>query len=117
MAKTLMLAAGLACACAVSAQAQERPKPATQSDAGERADLVRVSRGVETAVLADREEARRELAAKVEMEARMACADSWRPRTTIYESIRYTVDWTAPDDARGGGRKAVARDISVRCRR
>lgn len=117
MSKRWMLAAGLTCVIAVSAQAQERPQPDRQSTSIEKADLVRVSRGVETDVLGDRDEARRELAAKVEMAARMACADSWRPRSTIYESIRYTVDWSVPENARAGGRKAIARDISVRCRR
>tara|TARA_B100000678_G_scaffold289702_2_gene300847 strand:- start:1893 stop:2174 length:282 start_codon:yes stop_codon:yes gene_type:complete len=82
----------------------------------DKAVLVQVDRGVETDVLEDREQTRRELAAKVEMAARMACADSWRPRSTIYESIRYTVDWTAPESARPARRKAVARNISVRCR-
>ena len=58
----------------------------------------------------------RDLAAKVELAARMACADSWRPRSTIYESIDYTVDWSGADGTMPGRRKAVARNISVRCR-
>ena len=77
--------------------------------------LVRVERGVESGFFDDTGDARRELAAKVEMAARMACADSWTPRTTIYESIDYQVDWESADRAHPRQRKAIARDISVRC--
>lgn len=97
---------GLACMLACPALAQSVDD----------AELVEVRNGVETQYLADRQEARRELAAKVEMAARMACADSWRPRTTIYESIRYQVDWSGSDGPQSGRRKAIARNISVRCR-
>lgn len=83
----------------------------------DRADLVQVNAMVESDYFADREQARRELAAKVEMAARMACADSWTPRTTIYESIDYQVAWTSGNAPRTDQRKAVARNISVRCRR
>ena len=82
----------------------------------DRAVLVQITAGVESGYFADREKARRELAARVEMAARMACADSWKPRTTIYESIDYEVAWSRGDDARRGQRKAIARNISVRCR-
>tara|TARA_B100001179_G_scaffold231512_1_gene221564 strand:- start:700 stop:1020 length:321 start_codon:yes stop_codon:yes gene_type:complete len=82
----------------------------------QRAVLVQVSNGVESGYFADRADARRELAARVEMAARMACADSWTPRATIYESIDYEVDWAAQDRAHPGQRKAIARNISVRCR-
>ena len=82
----------------------------------ERAVLVQVDRGVESGLFDNSADARRELAAKVEMAARMACADGWMPRTTIYESIDYQVDWAAPDSAHPKRRKAIARNISVRCR-
>ena len=82
---------------------------------GTSAILVKVDRGVESGFFDDTDDARRELAAKVEMAARMACADSWTPRTTIYESIDYQVDWESADRAHPRQRKAIARDISVRC--
>ena len=82
----------------------------------ERAVLVQLNAGVESGYFEDRDAARRELAARVEMAARMACADSWTPRDTIYESIDYQVDWAARDGAFPGQRKAIARNISVRCR-
>ncbi len=100
------LAAGLAIAIATPAAAQQAA----------RAVLVQVEQGVESGFFADRDEARRELAAKVEMAARMACADAWTPRSTIYESIRYDVDWASADRAHPRERKAIARDISVQCR-
>ncbi|MBD58747.1 MAG: hypothetical protein CL808_01310 [Citromicrobium sp.] len=78
--------------------------------------LVQVDSGIESEYFDDTDRARRELAEKVEMAARMACADSWTPRSTIYESIDYTVDWSASDGRRSGRRKAIARNISVRCR-
>mgnify|MGYP003127634328 CR=1 FL=1 len=78
--------------------------------------LVQVNTGVESGYFEDRNAARRELAARVEMAARMACADSWTPRDTIYESIDYQVDWAAQDREQPHRRKAIARNISVRCR-
>ena len=89
---------------------------AASAQSGEEAVLVKVDDGVEIEFRGDAREAERDLAAKVELAARMACADSWRPRSTIYESIDYTVDWPAADGAMPGRRKAVARNISVRCR-
>lgn len=106
MAKCGMIAAGLALLVVAPAGAQ----------GADRAVLVQVTSGVESGYFADRDEARRELAARVEMAARMACADSWRPRTTIYESIHYEVAWSASEAPRAGQRKAIARNISVRCR-
>ena len=82
----------------------------------ERAVLVQVGTGVESGYFDDRNAARRELAERVEMAARMACADSWTPRDTIYESIDYQVDWAVQDRAHPHRRKAIARNISVRCR-
>ena len=105
MAHKIAPAAVLAALCACPSMAQQ----------AQRAELVRVERGVESAFFSDTSEARRELAAKVEMAARMACADSWTPRTTIYESIDYQVDWESADRAHPRQRKAIARDISVRC--
>ena len=86
------------------------------AQSAERAVLVQVDRGVESDFFNDSDDARRELAAKVEMAARMACADSWTPRSTIYESINYQVDWAASDGVQSQRRKAIARNISVRCR-
>jgi len=106
MAHKIAPAAVLAALCACPSMAQQ----------AQRAELVRVERGVESAFFSDTSEARRELAAKVEMAARMACADSWTPRTTIYESIDYQVDWSEGDRAHPDKRKAIARNISVRCR-
>ena len=82
---------------------------------GTSAILVKVDRGVESGFFDDTDDARRELAAKGEMAARMACADSWTPRTTIYESIDYQIAWENADRAHPRQRKAIARDISVRC--
>lgn len=106
MSKTWLCAVGLAGIVAAPGLAQ------TSGDAV----LVRVEPTVETGYRSDATEARRELKAKVEMAARMACADSWVPRSTVYESITYSVDWARSDTARPGQRKAIARDISVRCR-
>ena len=106
MAHKIAPAAVLAALCACPSMAQQ----------AQRAELVRVERGVESAFFSDTSEARRELAAKVEMAARMACADSWTPRTTIYESIDYQVDWSEGDRGHPDKRKAIARNISVRCR-
>ncbi|WP_370177222.1 hypothetical protein [Alteriqipengyuania sp.] len=89
--------------------------PASAQQA-QRAILVQVSNGVESGYFEDRDAARRELAERVEMAARMACADSWTPRDTIYESIDYQVDWSAQDRAHPQRRKAIARNISVQCR-
>ena len=100
MAHKIAPAAVLAALCACPSMAQQ----------AQRAELVRVERGVESAFFSDTSEARRELA------ARMACADSWTPRTTIYESIDYQVDWSEGDRAHPDKRKAIARNISVRCR-
>lgn len=100
------LAFVIGCAIACPALAQE----------ADNAVLVEVRSGVEIEYVADRNEARRELAAKVEMAARMACTDSWRPRTTIFESIDYQIDWAGGDAARPERRRAIARNISVRCR-
>ena len=106
MAARLAVALGIASLAAGAGQAQQ----------AERAVLVEVRNGVETEYLADADKARRELAAKVEMAARMACADAWTPRSTIYESIDYTVDWSSTEGRHAGQRKAIARNISVRCR-
>lgn len=87
----------------------------TAAQTADNAVLVKLKNGVETGYLPDPDTARRELAARVEMAARMACADAWTPRNTVYESIRYKLDWAGSDRARPGQRKAIARDISVQC--
>ena len=106
MNRKIVMAAIVAVAIAGPAQAQQ----------AERAVLVQLDSGVESGFFNSSDDARRELAAKVEMAARMACADSWTPRTTIYESIEYQIDWSSSDRANPRQRKAIARDISVKCR-
>jgi len=106
MNRKIVMAATLAIAIAGPAQAEQ----------AERAVLVQLDSGVESGFFNSSDEARRELARKVEMAARMACADSLTPRTTIYESIDYQIDWSSSDRAHPRQRKAIARDISVKCR-
>ena len=108
MNRKFVMVAALAGAIVAPAQAQAQQ--------AERAVLVQLDSGVESGFFTSSDEARRELAVKVEMAARMACADAWTPRTTIYESIDYQIDWSAADRAHPRQRKAIARDISVKCR-
>ena len=78
----------------------ERSRPSKRTDTTLRAKPTGgVSSFCQSAFFGDTREARRELAAKVETAARMACADSWTQLTTSYESVDWQVDWSGVDRA------------------